>query len=157
MVASILSNMSIFLFFFFFCPNLEKADTDGNGTLDIEEFVTMAVHLKRIETNDELLGQAFVHFDRDKSGYIEFEDLQESMTEEHLGPNNDQVVQDIIFDADLNKVSHYKDYTHIKSLKMIISGLRLSQPHKDSSKQQQMTITIILELIFLTGWENQLR
>ncbi|KAK6122894.1 hypothetical protein DH2020_043360 [Rehmannia glutinosa] len=79
-----------------------EADFDGNGMLNCDEFVTLAVHLKKI-SNDELLHEAFLHFDKNKSGYIEFEELQQSLLDDQFGPNNDQVVQDIIFDADLDK------------------------------------------------------
>lgn len=80
-----------------------KADLDGNGMLNCEEFVTVAVHLKRLSGDEQFL-QAFNQFDKNGSGYIEFEELRESLLDEHLGPNNDQFVQDIIFDADLDKV-----------------------------------------------------
>lgn len=73
--------------------------------LSCDEFVTLAVHLKKI-SNDELLHQAFLHFDKNQSGYIEFEELQQSLLDDQFGPTNDQVVQDIIFDADLDKVSN---------------------------------------------------
>ncbi|KAL0368664.1 UNVERIFIED_CONTAM: Calcium-dependent protein kinase [Sesamum calycinum] len=53
---------------------LDAADCDGNGMLNCEEFVTLAVHLKKI-SNDDLLHQAFLYFDKNQSGYIEFEDL----------------------------------------------------------------------------------
>ncbi|KAL0392492.1 UNVERIFIED_CONTAM: Calcium-dependent protein kinase [Sesamum radiatum] len=81
---------------------LDAADCDGNGMLNCEEFVTLAVHLKKI-SNDDLLHQAFLYFDKNQSGYIEFEDLAESLLDEQFGPTNDQVLQDIIFDADLDK------------------------------------------------------
>ncbi|KAI3459755.1 hypothetical protein Pfo_016418 [Paulownia fortunei] len=81
---------------------LDAADCDGNGMLNCDEFVTLAVHMKKI-SNDELLHEAFLYFDKNQSGYIEFEELQESLLDDHFGPTNDQVVQDIIFDADLDK------------------------------------------------------
>ncbi|KAM7256815.1 hypothetical protein ACFE04_012556 [Oxalis oulophora] len=81
---------------------MEAADTDGNGTLSCDEFVTMSVHLKRIG-NDEHLLQAFNHFDKDQSGYIEFDELRDGLLDDNLGPNNEQVIQDIIFDVDLDK------------------------------------------------------
>lgn len=80
-----------------------KADIDGNGTLSCEEFVTLAVHLKKIN-NEELLRVAFSYFDKDGSGYIEFEELQEALLDDHFGPANEQVIHDIIYDADLDKV-----------------------------------------------------
>lgn len=83
-----------------------KADIDGNGTLSCEEFVTLAVHLKKIN-NEELLRVAFSYFDKDGSGYIEFEELQEALLDDHFGPANEQVIHDIIYDADLDKVRTY--------------------------------------------------
>ncbi|KAJ7980716.1 putative Calcium-dependent protein kinase [Quillaja saponaria] len=82
---------------------MDAADIDGNGTLNCEEFVTMSVHLKRIGS-DELLFQAFHFFDKNQSGYIEFDELREALVDDDkLGPNNEQVIQDIIFDVDLDK------------------------------------------------------
>lgn len=81
---------------------MDAADIDGNGTLNCEEFLTMSVHLKRI-SSDEVLARAFRYFDKNESGYIEFEELREALLEENLGPNNEQVIQDIIFDVDLDK------------------------------------------------------
>ncbi|KAL3634353.1 Calcium-dependent protein kinase 24 [Castilleja foliolosa] len=81
---------------------LDSADSDGKGMLNCEEFVTLAVHLKKI-SNDELLHDAFVHFDKDQSGYIEFHELQQSLLDDQFGPTNDKLVQDIIFEADLDK------------------------------------------------------
>lgn len=63
----------------------------------------MSVHLKRIDS-DEQLSQAFGFFDKNQSGFIEFEELRDALVDEHPGPNNDQVVEDIIYDADLDKV-----------------------------------------------------
>lgn len=71
--------------------------------LNCEEFVTMAVHLQRL-SNDDHLRHAFQQFDKNKSGYIEFEDLKISLFDDNLAPTNDQVITDIIFDADLDKV-----------------------------------------------------
>lgn len=82
---------------------LLKADVDGSGTIDCEEFITLSIHLKRIGS-DETLFQAFTFFDKNQNGYIEFDELRESMLEDNLGPNNDKVIQDIMFDVDLDKV-----------------------------------------------------
>ncbi|KAL5781080.1 hypothetical protein ACOSP7_006109 [Xanthoceras sorbifolium] len=81
---------------------MDAADFDGNGTLDCEEFVTMSVHLKRIG-NDDILQQAFEYFDKNKTGYIEFDELREALLDEISGPNNEQIIQEIIFDVDLDK------------------------------------------------------
>lgn len=79
-----------------------QADTDGNGTLDCEEFVTVSVHLKKIGS-EEHLTKAFEFFDKDGSGFIEMEELREALVEGDLGPN-DQVIREIISDVDKDKV-----------------------------------------------------
>ncbi|POO03431.1 Serine/threonine protein kinase [Trema orientale] len=81
---------------------IDAADVDGSGTLDCEEFVTVSVHLKKIG-NDENLCQAFSHFDKNQSGYIEFDELKEALLDGKLDSNNDQVIHDILFDVDLDK------------------------------------------------------
>ncbi|KAJ1269423.1 hypothetical protein BS78_07G210600 [Paspalum vaginatum] len=75
---------------------LEAADTDGNGTLDCDEFVTVSLHLKKM-SNDEYLAAAFRYFDKDGSGFIELDELREE-----LGPN-DQAILDIIRDVDTDQ------------------------------------------------------
>ena len=82
-----------------------KADADGNGSLSCDEFVAVSVHLKRIGS-DKNLTQAFRFFDKDQNGFIEFDELREAMSNDDLGPNNEQVIKDIIFDVDLDKVLH---------------------------------------------------
>ncbi|CAO2162552.1 unnamed protein product [Urochloa humidicola] len=75
---------------------MEAADTDGNGTLDCDEFVTVSLHLKK-KASDEYLASAFRYFDKDGSGFIELEELKEE-----LGPN-EQVILDIIRDVDTDR------------------------------------------------------
>ncbi|KAL9252932.1 Calcium-dependent protein kinase 24-like protein [Drosera capensis] len=55
-----------------------------------------------MESNEHLL-HAFKFFDKNKSGYIEFEELREALFQDENGPKNEQVVHDIIFDVDLDK------------------------------------------------------
>ena len=63
----------------------------------------MSVHMKKI-SSDELLSQAFRYFDKNQSGYVEFEELREALLEDYSGHSNEQVIKDIIFDVDLDKV-----------------------------------------------------
>ncbi|KAJ9178592.1 hypothetical protein P3X46_010466 [Hevea brasiliensis] len=81
---------------------MDAADIDGNGTLSIEEFVAMSIHLIKIG-NDEHLSQAFRFFDKNHNGYIEFDELKDAMEHDNLGPNNEQIIKDIISDADLDQ------------------------------------------------------
>lgn len=89
------------------CKLFWKADLDENGMLNCEEFMMVAIHLKRI-SNDDHLRQAFHHFDKDKNGYIEFDELKESLFEDQSSLN-EKLVHDIIHDADLDKVLNDQD------------------------------------------------
>ncbi|KAJ6811744.1 calcium-dependent protein kinase 20-like isoform X1 [Iris pallida] len=80
---------------------MDAADVDGNGTLDYGEFVAVSIHIKKIG-NDEHLHKAFAFFDHNKSGYIEIEELRESLADD-LGQNDEEVINAIIRDVDTDK------------------------------------------------------
>ncbi|KAJ4840374.1 Calcium-dependent protein kinase 24 [Turnera subulata] len=80
----------------------DSADEDGNGTLSCEEFVAMSLHLKRIGC-DDYLTEAFSFFDKNRTGYIEFEELKDVLVDDKSSPNHEQVIKDIISDVDLDK------------------------------------------------------
>lgn len=63
----------------------------------------MSVHLKKIE-GDEHLTQAFRYFDKNQTGYVEFEELKDALSDDESEVMNDQVIKDIINDVDLDKV-----------------------------------------------------
>ncbi|CAI9271480.1 unnamed protein product [Lactuca saligna] len=81
---------------------MEAADLDQKGVLNCEEFLTIVVHLKKI-SNEEQLRQAFRHFDKNRNGYIEFDELKECLFDGHMNPHNEKMVHEIIIDADLDK------------------------------------------------------
>ncbi|XP_042396501.1 calcium-dependent protein kinase 20-like [Zingiber officinale] len=81
---------------------MEAADVNGSGTLEYGEFVAVSIHLRKIG-NDEHLHRAFSYFDLNKSGYIEIEELSDSLADD-LGPNREEVINAIIHDVDTDKV-----------------------------------------------------
>ncbi|KAJ1376204.1 Serine/threonine-protein kinase, active site [Sesbania bispinosa] len=81
---------------------MDAADIDGNGTLNCEEFITMSIHLRRIGS-DEHLSEAFNYFDKNQSGYVEFEELKDALSDDDSGAIDDQVIKDILNDVDLDK------------------------------------------------------
>ena len=83
---------------------LLQADVDHNGTLDYGEFVAVSIHVQKMG-NDEHLHKSFAYFDLNKSGYIEIEELSETMADD-LGPNRDEVINAIFHDVDTDKVSY---------------------------------------------------
>jgi len=55
--------------------------------------------------DEQYLRHAFKHFDKNNSGYIEFEELREVLGLDNPdSKTTEQVVRDILFDADLDKV-----------------------------------------------------
>jgi len=76
--------------------------------------VTVSVHVRKIG-NDEHIQKAFTYFDRDKSGYIEIEELREALADELEGTDED-IINGIIRDVDTDKVS--KIY---QTMKLILS------------------------------------
>ncbi|KAK7404494.1 hypothetical protein VNO78_05427 [Psophocarpus tetragonolobus] len=81
---------------------MEAADIDGNGSLNYDEFITMSVHLRKIES-DEHLTEAFRYFDKNQSGYVEFEELKDALSDDESEASDDQVIKDILNDVDLDK------------------------------------------------------
>ncbi|KAJ6670802.1 hypothetical protein OIU85_014640 [Salix viminalis] len=80
---------------------MEAADVDGDGALNYGEFVAISVHIKKMG-NDEHLHKAFAFFDRNQSGYIEIEELRESLYDD-IDTNNEDVINAIMHDVDTDK------------------------------------------------------
>ncbi|XP_073269864.1 calcium-dependent protein kinase 8-like [Primulina huaijiensis] len=80
---------------------MEAADVDGDGTLSYGEFVAVSVHLRKM-ANDEHLHRAFSFFDRNKSGYIEIEELRDALSDDG-DANTEEVISAIMHDVDADK------------------------------------------------------
>ncbi|KAL4285039.1 hypothetical protein GQ457_16G006470 [Hibiscus cannabinus] len=79
---------------------VEAADVDGDGTLNYGEFVAVSVHLRKM-ANDEHLHKAFAFFDLNKSGFLEREDLRDSLNDEV--DTSEEVIDAIMHDVDTDK------------------------------------------------------
>ncbi|KAJ6755212.1 hypothetical protein OIU79_027768 [Salix purpurea] len=80
---------------------MEAADVDGDGALNYGEFVAISVHIKKMG-NDEHLHKAFAFFDRNQSGYIEIEELRESLNDD-IDTSSEDVINAIMHDVDTDK------------------------------------------------------
>ncbi|XP_049396420.1 calcium-dependent protein kinase 21-like [Solanum stenotomum] len=76
---------------------MEAADVDGNGTIDYIEFITATMHRHRLE-RDEHLFKAFQHFDKDHSGFITRDELENAMKEYGMG--DEATIKEIITEVD---------------------------------------------------------
>ncbi|XP_062203269.1 calcium-dependent protein kinase 27-like [Phragmites australis] len=59
---------------------MEAADIDYSGTIDYGEFIAATLHLNKVEREDHLFA-AFQYFDKDGSGYITADELQQACDE----------------------------------------------------------------------------
>ncbi|WCJ28843.1 Calcium-dependent protein kinase [Euphorbia peplus] len=82
---------------------LEAADADGNGTIDYDEFITATMHMNRMD-REEHLYTAFQHFDKDNSGYITTDELEQVLREfgMHDGRDIKEVISEVDADNDGN-------------------------------------------------------
>lgn len=80
-----------------------QADVDGDGTLNYGEFVAVSVHLKKM-ANDEHLHRAFSFFDKNKSGFIEIDELRDALNDD-ADSSSEEVASAIMHDVDTDKVS----------------------------------------------------
>ncbi|XAR73072.1 Non-specific serine/threonine protein kinase [Bertholletia excelsa] len=75
---------------------MDAADVDNDGTIDYGEFIAATIHLNKIEREEHLIA-AFQYFDKDKSGYITVDELQQACEEHNM---TDVLLDDIIREAD---------------------------------------------------------
>jgi calcium-dependent protein kinase len=81
---------------------MEAADVDNSGTIDYGEFIAATVHLNKLEREEHLVA-AFRYFDKDGSGYITVDELQQACAEHNM---TDVFLEDIIREVDQDNVSH---------------------------------------------------
>ncbi|KAL6174780.1 hypothetical protein ACLB2K_051426 [Fragaria x ananassa] len=88
---------------------MEAADVDGNGTIDYIEFITATMHMNRMDREDHLY-TAFEYFDKDKSGYITMEELEQALKKYNMG--DEQTIKEIIteVDTDLDGRINYDEF-----------------------------------------------
>lgn len=78
-----------------------QADVDNSGTIDYGEFVTATMHLNKLDREEHLVA-AFRYFDKDGSGYITVDELQQACIDQNM---TDIFVEDIIREVDQDNVS----------------------------------------------------
>ncbi|KAM0924297.1 hypothetical protein ACQ4PT_004939 [Festuca glaucescens] len=75
---------------------MEAADVDNSGTIDYIEFIAATLHLNKLEREEHLVA-AFSYFDKDGSGYITVDELQQACKEHNMP---DAFLDDVIIEAD---------------------------------------------------------
>lgn len=80
-----------------------QADVDNSGSIDYGEFIAATIHLNKLEREEHLMA-AFRYFDKDGSGYITVDELQQACTERNV---TDVLLEDIIKEVDQDNVSFH--------------------------------------------------
>lgn len=80
-----------------------QADVDNSGTIDYGEFIAAMLHLNKIQKEDHLFA-AFSYFDKDGSGYITRDELQQACEQFGLA---DAHLDDMIREADQDNVNDF--------------------------------------------------
>ncbi|GJN26623.1 hypothetical protein PR202_gb14569 [Eleusine coracana subsp. coracana] len=75
---------------------MDAADIDNSGTIDYIEFIAATLHLNKLEREEHLVA-AFTYFDKDGSGYITVDELQQACKEHNMP---DAFLDDVIKEAD---------------------------------------------------------
>ncbi|KAG2692615.1 hypothetical protein I3760_08G060500 [Carya illinoinensis] len=79
---------------------MEAADIDNNGSIDYGEFLAATLHMNKMEREENLIA-AFSYFDKDSSGYITIDELQQACKEFGLGDVHlDDIIKEIDQDND---------------------------------------------------------
>ncbi|KAK3017801.1 hypothetical protein RJ639_004414 [Escallonia herrerae] len=75
---------------------MKAADIDNSGTIDYGEFVAAMLHINKVQREDHMYA-AFSYFDKDGSGHITADELQQACEQFGLG---DVPIEDIIREVD---------------------------------------------------------
>mgnify|MGYP001102027203 CR=1 FL=1 len=59
---------------------IQEVDTDGNGTIDFPEFLTMMARKMQDSEGEEEIREAFKVFDKEGNGFISAAELRHVMT-----------------------------------------------------------------------------
>ncbi|CAN1128806.1 Calcium-dependent protein kinase 4 [Linum perenne] len=73
---------------------MDAADIDNSGTLDYGEFLAATLHLNKME-REENLAAAFAYFDKDGSGYITLDELQQACKEFGVQDPLEEMIKEI--------------------------------------------------------------
>ncbi|VFQ71621.1 unnamed protein product [Cuscuta campestris] len=79
---------------------MNGADIDNNGSIDYGEFLAATLHLNKMEKEENLLA-AFSYFDKDASGYITIDELQQACKDFGFADASlDEIIKEIDTDND---------------------------------------------------------
>uniref|UniRef100_A0A7S2QUB8 Calcium-dependent protein kinase n=1 Tax=Chlamydomonas chlamydogama TaxID=225041 RepID=A0A7S2QUB8_9CHLO len=78
---------------------VDQIDVNGNQKIDYEEFLAATIHLNKLN-REEVMVEAFKYFDKDNSGFITRDELEEALKE--VGEDVSEVIDSILSAVDTN-------------------------------------------------------
>ncbi|WVZ73018.1 hypothetical protein U9M48_021385 [Paspalum notatum var. saurae] len=78
---------------------MDAADVDRSGTIDYDEFIAATVHMSKLDREEHLLA-AFAYFDKDGSGYITVDELEQACREHNMADVVDDIIREVDQDND---------------------------------------------------------
>ncbi|KAK4780670.1 hypothetical protein SAY87_016776 [Trapa incisa] len=109
---------------------MEAADADGNGTMDYDEFITATMHINRMD-REEHLYTAFQYFDKDHSGYITNEELEQALGE--FGMLEGRDIKEILTEVD-------SDHDGRINYDEFVAMMRKGNPEAKTKKRRDFVI-----------------
>ncbi|CAL5422177.1 unnamed protein product [Camellia sinensis] len=88
----------------FYKPGLKRADIDNSGTIDYGEFIAATLHINKMDREENLIA-AFSFFDKDGSGYITIDELQQACRDFGLG---DVQLDDTVTEIDQDNIGGWQ-------------------------------------------------
>lgn len=79
---------------------MEAVDVDKSGSIDYTEFLTAMMNRHKLEKEEDLF-LAFQHFDKDDSGYITRDELEQAMAE--YGVGDEASIKEVLDEVDKDK------------------------------------------------------
>ncbi|KAL9678590.1 hypothetical protein QQ045_016437 [Rhodiola kirilowii] len=109
---------------------MEAADADGNGTIDYEEFIAATMHMNRMD-REEHLYTAFQYFDKDNSGHITTEELEQALHEYGMleGRDINEILAEV--DADNDGRINYDEF---------VAMMRKGSPEANPKKRREVNL-----------------
>ncbi|KAJ1404999.1 Serine/threonine-protein kinase, active site [Sesbania bispinosa] len=101
---------------------MDAADIDNSGTIDYGEFIAATVHLNKLEREENLLS-AFSYFDKDGSGYITIDEIQQACKDFGL---DDVHIDEMIKEIDQDNIICQHSYVSVGA-NLFINGRFMAQ------------------------------
>lgn len=130
--------------FKYYFYSIFQADVDNSGTIDYGEFVAAMLHLNKIQKEDHLFA-AFSYFDKDGSGYITQDELQQAC--EKFG----------LADIRLEDIMREVDQDNVIVLLLIIYSIASLSCLNDWNIKGLSSIFNNHAFDFFSGWSNRLQ